>query len=424
MFILVLLIVGHLSVDAQQRPAKYVVTVDADFPGGNIVLDSIIKDTVFIHHDLKDTEGNWFYWHFRVKGVPQGKTVFFKFTHPWNSLKKSTSVIGVYGPGISLDKGKTWNWLGIESVSEDGFKYQFKSGNSVVHFSMGMPFTEVNLRDFLKPYKNNINLEVGVLSTTRGGRQVERLHLGMIHGEPKYRVVITSRLHASEMMTSYLVEGIIQETLGGGEAGTWLCKNAEILIIPFVDKDGVENGEQGKNRRGRDHNKDYSGESLYPESQAIRSFVPVWGRNKLAALIDLHCPYIRGKMGHEHIYMIEPDTTVTKSQTQTTELRRFAAFLEHASNRETQFHIPYRASNNVKFGDGFNKPERWAKGYSIERWALDIPHIKFTTCIEFPYANVMEFPSAKTGNMVTQQNAQAFGRTIAKALYEYLRDMK
>src|SRR5690606_17404167 len=129
-----------LSVSAQKHPARRTITIDANFPGGNIILDSITKDTVFIHHKLTDTQGNWFYWHFRVKGVPKGKTLFFKFTHPWTNLKKITSVIGVYGPGISLDRGKTWTWLGTESASGGMFSYQFKSSDSVVHFSMGMPY--------------------------------------------------------------------------------------------------------------------------------------------------------------------------------------------------------------------------------------------------------------------------------------------
>ncbi len=414
------LIICFLSVNAQSQPVRTGVTVDADFPGGNIILDSIRKDTVFIHHDLKDTQRNWFYWHFRIKGARKGQTLVFKFTHPWKSLQKATSVIGVHGPGVSLDQGKTWSWVGAKSVSGDSFRYQFIS-DGVVHFSMGMPYTEANLRAFLELYKNNINLETAVIATTRGGRQVERLHLGMIHGDPQRRVVISSRLHASEMMTSYLVEGIIEETLSGSEAGTWLCQNAEILLFPFVDKDGVENGEQGKYRRARDHNVDFTGESVYPENQAIRSFVPVWSRGKLAALIDLHCPYIKGKGGHESIHLVEPDSTLAKSQLWTSEMRKFAGLLEKTAQQETRHYLPYRTTNNLKSGQDWNKPGHKGR---ITEWALDLPRIKFSTTLEFPYANILEYPYAKSETMVTQQNARVFGRTIAKALYEYLRELE
>ena len=76
------------------------------------------------------------------------------------------------------------------------------------------------------------------------------------------------------MMANYLIEGIIETVLGNGKQGEWFRKNVELLIIPFVDKDGVEDGEQGKYRRGRDHNRDYSGESIYASTRAIRNYVP------------------------------------------------------------------------------------------------------------------------------------------------------
>src|SRR5690606_9020951 len=159
----------------------------------------------------------------------------------------------------------------------------------------------------------------------------------------------------------------------------------------------------------------------YPENRAIRAFVPVWGKNNLEALIDLHCPYIRGKGGHEQIFMMEPDSTGLKSELlRTSELRKFAAFLEKNAKRETTHHLPYQASNNLKSGQGFNKPGRQGM---IRKWALDIPHIRFATTLEFPYANVLAYPYAESGTMVTQQNARVFGRTIAKALYGYLRDL-
>lgn len=43
--------------------------VDCDFPGGNIVVDGIKDDTVFLHQDVRDTQGDWFYWYFRVRGA-------------------------------------------------------------------------------------------------------------------------------------------------------------------------------------------------------------------------------------------------------------------------------------------------------------------------------------------------------------------
>ena len=78
-------------------------TIDADFPGGNIVVDRLLPDGAELHPDLRDTEGGWFYWCFRVCGAA-GLTLSFRFT--------AQDPIGVRGPAVSLDAGITWNWLG------------------------------------------------------------------------------------------------------------------------------------------------------------------------------------------------------------------------------------------------------------------------------------------------------------------------
>ena len=55
------------------------VQIDANFPGGNIVVERMEGDTVFLHQDLRETAGDWFYWCFRVRGAA-GRTLQFQFT--------------------------------------------------------------------------------------------------------------------------------------------------------------------------------------------------------------------------------------------------------------------------------------------------------------------------------------------------------
>src|SRR5688572_25756500 len=64
-------------------------TIDADFPGGNIIVDKIAGDDVRLRPDLRDTNGTWFYWCFRVRGAA-GRTVTFNFTR--------YDPVGVRGP--------------------------------------------------------------------------------------------------------------------------------------------------------------------------------------------------------------------------------------------------------------------------------------------------------------------------------------
>ena len=61
------------------RPAGGAVTVDANLPAGNVVVEGISGDTVRLRQDLRDTAGEWFYWAFRVTGAA-GRTLTFDFT--------------------------------------------------------------------------------------------------------------------------------------------------------------------------------------------------------------------------------------------------------------------------------------------------------------------------------------------------------
>ena len=118
--------------------------IDDQFPGGNIILERIEGDQVHLRPDLRDTEGWWFYWCFRVRGAA-GRTLTFQFAKP--------SPIGVRGPAVSPDEGKTWRWLGTECVDGPGFTHAFGSDERDVRFSFGMPYVRSSLDRFLGGYR-------------------------------------------------------------------------------------------------------------------------------------------------------------------------------------------------------------------------------------------------------------------------------
>jgi hypothetical protein len=116
------------------------IQVDADFPGGNIIVDKIDGTTVQVHQDLRDTSQDWFYWQFRVRGA-QGRTVTFQFT--------KSAAIGVLGPAVSLDAGDSWTWLGKESVKGNSFQYAFPADGKDVRFCVSIPYQDKDLQKFL-----------------------------------------------------------------------------------------------------------------------------------------------------------------------------------------------------------------------------------------------------------------------------------
>jgi hypothetical protein len=253
------------SVRAEARSSGLVI--DDQFPGGNIIVERIEGDRVDLRPDLRDTQGWWFYWNFRVRGA-QGRTLTFRFV--------DRNPIGVRGPAVSTDQGLSWSWLGADRVQDASFRYSFAADADEVRFCFAMPYQQEHFERFLADYRDNRYLSVQQLCTSRAGRSIERLHVGDFERQPRYRIFLAARHHACESMASYTLEGFVAAALADTDDGRWFREHVHLLAVPFVDKDGVEQGDQGKNRKPHDHNRDYRGESIYPSVAAIRALLPAW----------------------------------------------------------------------------------------------------------------------------------------------------
>jgi hypothetical protein len=378
------------------------VVIDADYPGGNIIFQRINGDLVDLKQDLRDTKGWWFYWSFQVRGAA-GRKLTFRFTNK--------NVIGTRGPAVSVDGGKTWSWLGTKSVKGASFTYSFPPADSKnarpVRFAFAIPYQEANLKQFLARHEKSKYLSVRQLCRTRKGRIVERIHIGRLDGRAGYRILLTCRHHSCESIASYVLEGAMAAMLADTETGRWFRKNVEVMAIPFVDKDGVEDGDQGKNRKPRDHNRDYIGKSTHPSIAALREFVPKWSAGRLKIVIDLHCPWLRGG-GNESIYLVgSKDKAIWAAQC------RFAGILETVCGDV----LPYKASSNLPFGKSWNTGANFKAGKSCSRWAGELKGIDLATTIETPYANARKVT-------ITPKLARAFGAAIAEAMGRYLRTQR
>lgn len=379
---------------ATHAPAAEPLAVDADFPGGNALIEKVQGDEVFLRQDLRDTAGPWFWWHFRVRGAA-GRALTFRFT--------DGNVLGVRGPAVSADGGQTWAWLGAAAVKGTRFAYAFPADATDVRFCFAMPYFEANLKAFLARWEGNPNVKAATLCKSRKGREVERLHVGKLAGAPDHRILVTARHHCCECMASYAMEGLIEAMLADIDDGRWFRGHVEAMLVPFADKDGVEDGDQGKNRKPRDHNRDYEGEGVYPETRAIRDLVPKWSDGRLTIALDLHCPHIRGPH-NEIIYIVgAEDPAIWQQQC------AFGKLLEALRTGP----LPYRASDNLPFGQAWNTGRNYSGGKSFSRWAGEQPGVRLAASIEIPYANA-------GGQAVTPDAARAFGHDLAKAIRRYL----
>jgi hypothetical protein len=385
-----LLLFALAALAAAQPPAP---RIDAAFPGGNIIVESIDGDRVALRQDLRDTQGHWFYWAFRVRDAG-GRRLTFRFTNG--------NVIGVRGPAVSLDEGLHWSWLGAGSVQSAAFTYAFPPDAASVRFAMAIPYQQADLERFLARAASRRYLRADTLCRSRKGRSVELLHAGALSGRSRYRVLLTARHHSCESLASYVLEGLLDAVASGAEGG-WLRRNVEFLAVPFLDKDGVEDGDQGKNRRPRDHNRDYAGESLYPEVRALRELAPRWSAGKLRVALDLHCPTLRGPENESIYFVGTPNAKVWEH------LLRLSSLLERTQRGPLRFD----PAANMPFGKSWNTAANTGANKSFAMWAGELPGIEVANTLEVAYASAH-------GRQVDAASARALGADLAGALRAYL----
>jgi len=264
---------------------------------------------------------------------------------------------------------------------------------------MAMPYVQANLREFLRTLKPGAHLKASTHCKTRKGRSCVRLRFGRLDGKCAHRVLLTCRHHACEMMANYVLEGIITAAMGPTDDGRWLRQNVEFLAVPFMDTDGAEDGDQGKNRKPHDHNRDYRDRSIYPSVRALRELAPAWSGGRLRIALDMHCPYIRGGTNEQIFFVGGP------SKANWERIRRFGQALKAAQSGA----LRYSGNFDIPHGVSWNKTAVGPCG----KWAERLAGVRVATTIEIPYARA-------GGKDVTPQTARTFGAAIARAMRRFL----
>ena len=364
------------------------IKVDNRLPAGNIVVEKFSGDTVYVKPDLTGNAKEWFYWAMRVRGA-QGRTLVFQFPKKY---------VGARGAVVSKDRGKSFFFAG--GPASDSFTWTFGPKDKDIYFYECHPYLPENWTRFLRTLDRSM-YRTATLSRSRSGRKVPMASFGRIDGNAEYRVVLTARHHCSESMASWVMEGIAQASCAPDETGQWLRDNVEITMVPFVDYDGVINGDQGKNRDPHDHNRDYF-VFLYPETRAVAD---LFSEKRPQAILDIHCPWISGqKYSAEILHCPLSDPSLVPDEAAE---ERFAALVEqHAQG------LPYKSSNDVPFSGTSSSNYDFSAGTTCRNWAmtnLTDGSLHLCRCFEIPFANAQ-------GTEVNPDSCRTFGCSIAAAL--------
>lgn len=360
------------------------VVIDKNLPAGNIVFERMVDDTVYVHQGLRGSKKAWFYWAFRVTGA-QGKKLTFVFTKSFAICER--------GPVVSLDKGKSYEYLAEEGATKFQFTYDFPKDAKEVWFYECHPYTPEMWYSFMNaPHKGQY--ETGVLCKSPKGRDVPFFRITPKKSAPKLSVVVSCRHHCSEAPAEYAVEGLTAAFLEDSELGEWLRDNVELHVVPFVDMDGVVEGDQGKWRLPHDHNRDYT-EFRYPETAALASLI---AETQPDIYLDCHNPKLY-KYNDNYIYTPYKENPNPKE-----------FVFSHLIEKYQEGGLNYRNSDNLPFGTSWNASSNYQDGLNATQWVYaNIQDIKVSRTIEFPFAY-------SNGALVYPGKLRQFGHGLARAL--------
>lgn len=347
-----------------------------DFAGANIKIHSIEGNTISLEQEIRDTGEWWFWWNFKIE-VQTVQTLRFVFTNG-NVVHKKGVCYRYETEEFAYDPNAR--------ISGNEFVFHFDKAG-VWQFAFSIPYLIADWNGFIGSLPHTPN--VVFVGTSEQGRPFQ-----IIDENPSAQkaVVVTCRHHACESVASFSMEGMVRHWLSSK-----LSKSYRLIVFPFVDIDGVENGDQGKSRIPHDHNRDYIDEPIY---ESVRILKKIAEDMDVVCLFDLHCPAAYGGP-HDHLSLIGLSAPYDEAQ------RKFSKLLKTTMDKRN-CPIEYHEENNVPYGTLWNKGiSSSCSGYFAKTGA----DLAFS--FEHPFAGDMERP-------YTPNDLRAFGECFAVAVERYL----
>lgn len=348
--------------------------ISTDFEGGNIEIVSIDNDSVNLKPQMRDSQDGWFYWAFCVKGAAN-QIVTFNFPQ---------HRIGYYGPAISYDL-ENWRWMSTEKPEIlNSFTYHFSDEEDLVYFAHNFFYMPNRYKAFAEKH----GIPIKSLTVTEKGRDVFFSEFGL--GD-KW-IILTSRHHACEATGTYVLEGVVEELYKNPLPGY------KVAVVPFIDMDGVVDGDQGKGRYPHDHNRDYIEKPIYSSVRAVKKFIV---DKNITFAFDFHSPWHQGGRN---------DTTfiVRTSVERLPQQRKFGKILENSITENAfLYHTKDDLDPNVEWNQRANMLSSFSGYFST------LKSIDFAFTVENPYFGMKP-------NIISQSNMVELGRCFAKAIRKYV----
>jgi murein tripeptide amidase MpaA len=349
--------------------------IDADFDGGNIIVESADADSA----DLSirpDSNGPWFQWfYFRVRGAA-GKALTLRI------INAGASAYPGGWPGyqacVSTDNE---TWIRAQTRFADGtLTIHYSADGDTIWFAFFAPYDLARHQRLLDRAATAPGVAVDILGRSVDGRPIHRITLG---SGPKI-VWAVGRQHSGETMASWWMEGALDRLLDPDDpVSAQLLRITTVHLVPIINIDGAARGNLRGNAAGVDLNRQWNDPDAAkaPEVAAVLRAMDATGCD---LSLDVH-----GDETLPHVFVDGCDMDPAATPAQATGVARFKAALLKASPA-FQTKVGYEASYGGDEASGMCN-RALGRRFGTIGLTLEMP---FHDCVEAPDAVAGYSPAA------------------------------
>lgn len=193
-----------------------------------------------------------------------------------------------YLPKYSRDL-KTW--LSVDTVYTNEQKsvanFSIKAEKGTTTVSAQELMTSKDNQKWIKDMAKLPDVEQFVIGYSLLGKPLYALK--NTNSQSKKIIFVISRQHPPEVTGYLAMKAFVERVLGASAEAKNFRQNFELIVVPMMNPDGVDNGHWRHNAGGVDLNRDWKG-FVQPETKAIRDYVATRTQegNKVLFFLDFH----------------------------------------------------------------------------------------------------------------------------------------
>lgn len=261
------------------------ISFSNDFPSARLNQLSKVNDSTFnitiVPENKPINQSPWFAFKVWSKGQ---KNIYVNLLYPENKHR--------YQPKISSD-GVQWETLNEVKLSEDKNQASFKLALSKDTLLVAAQEIIASNQSYqwMDHLARKYSLDKKVIGYSIGGKPIIALNSKKSDG--KKIVVILSRQHPPEISGYFAMVQFVETLLGNTRLAEDFIKKYELVIIPMINPDGVDEGNWRHSFAGVDLNRDWI-DFKQPETRAVRDYLLTKVKKQDAKVyfaLDFHSTY-------------------------------------------------------------------------------------------------------------------------------------